>query len=145
MTNIGVWQLHIYCRVPAYCVYVWVIVDFLLLSFKLTLGCLFSNKILFTRALLKVFEVLFLFSKTFLCLSLSLSTHTQKFFSFKKCGWKRNDSLNMRESRIYLVIGESRIHSSHLRPFLGGDVLPQGYQLPLSSNLGGPTLCMIEW
>ncbi len=49
MTNIGVFQLHIlpcasyiYCRVPVYCVYVLVIVDFLLFSFKLILGCLFS-------------------------------------------------------------------------------------------------------
>ena len=38
VTNIGVCQLHIYCRVPVYCVYVWVIVDFHLLSFKLSLG-----------------------------------------------------------------------------------------------------------
>jgi hypothetical protein len=39
------WWLRIYCRVPVYCyncVYVWVIVDVLLLPFKLTLGCLFS-------------------------------------------------------------------------------------------------------
>ena len=33
---------YIYCRVPVYCVYVLVIEDFLLLSFKLILGCLFS-------------------------------------------------------------------------------------------------------
>jgi hypothetical protein len=33
---------YIYFRVPVYCVYVLVIVDFLLLSFKLILGCLFS-------------------------------------------------------------------------------------------------------
>ena len=33
---------YIYCRVPVYCVYVLVIVDFLLLSFKLILGWLFS-------------------------------------------------------------------------------------------------------
>ena len=42
MTNIGVCQLNIYCRLSVCCVYVWVIVDFLLLSFKLSLGCLFS-------------------------------------------------------------------------------------------------------
>jgi hypothetical protein len=33
---------YIYCRVPVYCVYVLVIVDFLLLSSKLILGSLFS-------------------------------------------------------------------------------------------------------
>ncbi len=33
---------YIYYRVPVYCVYVLVIVDFLLLSFKLSLGYLFS-------------------------------------------------------------------------------------------------------
>ena len=32
---------YIYYRVPVYCVYVLVIEDFLLLSFKLILGCLF--------------------------------------------------------------------------------------------------------
>ncbi len=34
-----------------------------------------------------------------------------------KRGWKRNDSPNRRESLIYLFIGQSRIHSSRLRPF----------------------------
>ena len=34
--------IYIVVCLAVYCVYVWVIVDFLLLSFKLTLGCLFS-------------------------------------------------------------------------------------------------------